>query len=133
MRERVRIYINMISKTNQAGPIIRELLGTLKGRVREGFHNNQAIVYIKSSEHTVKDQEIEFNVKIMESLNSKPSGGESKPKKEFNPFLPPFEEGLYIADVLDKHRLLYNKFSVCDEHVLVTTKDFEEQTSLLTK
>jgi hypothetical protein len=81
--------------------ILTELLSSLKTVVREKFHNNPSIVYIKSSEHTVKDHAsgIDFNVKIMESLNHKPEGqkdtfgtsGEPQVKK--NPFLPPFEEG----------------------------------------
>ncbi len=74
---------------------------------------------------------MEFNVKIMESLNNKPESekskfaGSSAPVEKKNPFLPPFEEGQFIMDVLHRHRLIYNKFCVCDNHVLVITKDFE--------
>ena len=74
----------------------------------------------------------------MESLNHKPEGqkdtfasGEQAKKK--NPFLPPFEEGQVVCDILDRHRLLFNKFSVCDEHVLLVTQEFESQMSLLNK
>jgi len=31
-------------------------------------------------------------------------------KSSFDPFMPPFEEGLYIDDITPTHRLLFNKF-----------------------
>jgi len=68
----------------------------------------------------------------MESLNSKPEGDKTKfapttqvPAEKKNPFLPPFEEGQLIMDLLHRHRLIFNKFCVCDNHVLVITKEFE--------
>lgn len=70
-----------------------------------------------------------FNVKILESLNKKPEGDKDKfssaTSQPKNPFLPPFEEGQYLCEILDRHRLIYNKYCVCDDHVLVITKDFE--------
>jgi ATP adenylyltransferase/5',5'''-P-1,P-4-tetraphosphate phosphorylase II len=39
--------------------------------------------------------------------------------------MPPFEEGLYIDEIIESHRLVFNKFCVSDNHVLVVTKDFE--------
>ncbi len=68
----------------------------------------------------------------MGSLGSKPeakkeSFNKDADPKEFNPFLPPFQEGLFISDITEHHRLLFNKYSVCDEHVLVVTKEFEKQ------
>lgn len=82
----------------------KEILTGLKQTVKDRFVNNPSIVYIKSSEHEIEDQGIKFNVKILESLGSKPTatkdtfkapseGASTVEKKEFNPFLPPFEEG----------------------------------------
>lgn len=81
------------------GSGLRELLSTLKMKVKDSFKNNPALVYIKSSEHIISDPHgIEFNVKIMESLNNKPEGektsfGGVTTKEKKNPFLPPFEDG----------------------------------------
>jgi hypothetical protein len=52
----------------------------LKNKVKENFYNNPSLIYIKSSEHAIVDPSsgIEFNVKIMESLNSKPEGEKTK-------------------------------------------------------
>ncbi len=50
--------------------IISDLLNNLKICVREKFQKNPSIIYIKSSELNISDPSgIEFNVKIMESLN----------------------------------------------------------------
>lgn len=55
--------------------MLTELINNLKPLVREKFHNNPSIIYIKSSENAVHDPSgIDFNVKIMESLNRKPEG-----------------------------------------------------------
>lgn len=47
-----------------------------------------------------------------------------------DPFLPPFEKGLFISEI-GEHRLLYNKFPCVKNHVLVVSKAFEDQHSLL--
>jgi len=41
--------------------------------------------------------------------------------------MPPFEEGLYLGEISLTHDLVFNKFSVCDCHVIVITKEFEKQ------
>ena len=47
------------------------------------------------------------------------------PQKD--PFVPPFENGAFIGEVTDTHHLMFNKFSVCERHVIIITKDFEKQ------
>jgi ATP adenylyltransferase len=53
-------------------------------------------------------------------------------KKDFNPFLP-YEPDLFVADISDTHLCLLNKFNVVDYHLLLVTREFEEQENLLTK
>jgi ATP adenylyltransferase len=43
-----------------------------------------------------------------------------------NPFLP-YEEDLFVADVSDTHVCLLNKFNAVAQHVLVVTREFEDQ------
>ena len=45
--------------------------------------------------------------------------------KPFDPFMPPFEPGLFIQELSPTHNLLFNKFCICREHVLVVTKEME--------
>jgi len=67
------------------------------------------------------------------SLADKPTGSKESfskdkavagKKEAFDPFVPPFETGLFINHLNDSHSLLFNKFCICNEHVLVVTKDF---------
>ncbi|MGL5082519.1 MAG: ATP adenylyltransferase family protein [Microcoleaceae cyanobacterium] len=55
----------------------------------------------------------------------------SATEKEFNPFLP-YDQDLFVADLSVTHLCLLNKFNVVDHHVLIVTRDFEEQENLLT-
>ncbi|TNV76948.1 hypothetical protein FGO68_gene119 [Halteria grandinella] len=110
----------------------KDFLTSLKSLVKERFISNPALVFIKSSHHQLKCEKsgIEFNVKILESLGAKPTATKetfSTGEKKDNPFLPPFEEGQFITDLLSEHRMIFNKYCVCDEHVLVITKEFESQ------
>jgi ATP adenylyltransferase len=47
-----------------------------------------------------------------------------------NPFLP-YEEDLFVADLSPTHLCLLNKYMVVEGHILVVTRDFEEQEALL--
>lgn len=48
-----------------------------------------------------------------------------------NPFLP-FEPDLFVADISPTHLCLLNKFNVMDHHLLIVTRAFEPQETLLT-
>jgi ATP adenylyltransferase len=47
-----------------------------------------------------------------------------------DPFLP-YDEDLFVSDISDSHICLLNKFNVVDHHILIVTRDFEEQKALL--
>jgi ATP adenylyltransferase len=48
-----------------------------------------------------------------------------------NPFLPP-EKELTVADISDTHIAVLNKFNVMEHHLLIVTRHFEDQDTLLT-
>lgn len=48
----------------------------------------------------------------------------------FNPFLP-YDKDLFVTDISATHLCLLNKFNVLDHHLLVVTRDFEEQEKAL--
>lgn len=50
---------------------------------------------------------------------------------DHNPFLP-YEEDLFVADLGKQHVAILNKFPVNPGHLLIITRDFEEQTAALT-
>lgn len=60
-------------------------------------------------------------VKLMKKLELK----NRKLGKNHNPFLPPFEEGIFLNKLQKTHNLLFNKFPLYENHVLVITRGFE--------
>ena len=41
--------------------------------------------------------------------------------------MPPFEKGLLISDLPPSHRLIFNKFNVLKNHLLIITSEYEDQ------
>jgi len=77
---------------------------------------------------------IKFVIRILENINRKKDYQEKqdqKTGKDFNPFLP-YEEALFVADISNTHVCILNKFNVVDYHILIITRAFEPQESLLT-
>jgi sulfate adenylyltransferase (ADP) / ATP adenylyltransferase len=71
------------------------------------------------------------NVIRKEKAKKKQAEKEKKTGKLFNPFLP-YERDLFVSDITPTHLCLLNKFNVVDRHLLLITRDFEEQNNLLT-
>ena len=84
----------------------------------------------------VEDQGIPFVVRTLSVLEDKARDREERQREEevsgrkFNPFLP-YEEDLFVADVSETHLCLLNKFNVIDNHLLIVTRQFENQETLL--
>jgi ATP adenylyltransferase len=81
---------------------------------------------------------IRFLVRVASNLARKESALKEQDKKkadsgkEFNPFLP-YDRDLFVADISDTHLCLLNKFNAVDYHLLIVTREFEEQESLLAR
>lgn len=91
-----------------------------------------ALKSIPTEYELIKDENIDFLVRIITNLDRKDNAKKQQKKlgKEFNPFLP-YEKDLFVADISETHLCLLNKFNVVDHHLLVITRDFEEQETLL--
>lgn len=118
----------------------QKFLKNIQDKVKAQFYMNKSIVYIKTQEKELEEAGISFSIKLIESLNKKPEllhkqyediKEEKEVKVNDDPFQPPFEEGLYIDELTETHRLLFNKFSIAPEHVLVVTKENESQREAL--
>ncbi|MEH2460931.1 ATP adenylyltransferase family protein [Nostoc sp.] len=96
-----------------------------------------ALLSIATEFEFVQQDNVRFLVRILSNLNRKKAAKEKQEKQspmssqEFNPFLP-YEEDLFVADISDTHVCILNKFNVVDYHLLIITRGFEEQESLLT-
>jgi ATP adenylyltransferase len=84
----------------------------------------------------IEDGQVKFLVRVLTSLALK---DEERKKREngaeggheANPFLP-YEKELFVADVSNTHVALLNKFNVVEHHLLIVTREFEDQETLLT-
>ena len=99
----------------------------LRSIVKSRFANNPALCYLPTSSECFTDAGVDFELRLLSSLAKKPTG-----IKVEDPFSPPFEEGIFISELTKTHSLVFNKFCVCDEHVVVFPNAFERQDTPLT-
>lgn len=112
------------------GAIFERRIHDLKNRIFNVVDNSKSIEYFtKHDTITIEDPVIKgLCVQIVQAENL--TKKEAIKFKKEDPFLPPFEQGLFVCD-MDEHRILVNKYSMVKYHVLITTKLFEDQHSLL--
>jgi len=78
----------------------------------------------------IHDRGVDFLVRIVSSLARK-SEERKDNKRTTNPFLP-YDKNVFVTDISDTHVCLLNKFNVIDHHILLVTRSFEDQESILT-
>ena len=114
--------------------------GTLWEKIKQQTQHGLkcgALQPIPTNYEFVEDGNICFLVRILSNLSRKEEAQKQQKKKtvatgkNFNPFLP-YEEDLFVANISDTHLCLLNKYNVVDDHILIITREFEEQENLLT-
>ena len=70
------------------------------------------------------------NLARKEKVQQQQKQQQKQTSQEFDPFLP-YEEDLFVADISPTHLCLLNKFNVVDYHLLIVTRDFEDQETWL--
>ena len=104
--------------------------GTLWSRVVERTEHGircGAIRSIPTDYEFVEQNGINFLVRVVSRLAKKDQAKKGNP----NPFLP-YDKDLFVANISETHVCLLNKFNVVDHHILIVTREFENQESLLT-
>lgn len=97
-----------------------------------------ALQSIPTNSEIVEENGIPFLVRILQNLARKEAAKREQQRKSekigksFNPFLP-YDRDLFVADLSETHLCLLNKFNVVDHHLLVVTREFEDQQELLTR
>jgi len=129
VKQRV-VVDRMVSRQWESG--LREVFapGTLLNRVRAvsaAALNLQALESIHTRSTYLEDHGIRFLVHMASSLRRKPPHDAHR-----NPFLP-YETALYVADASASHACILNKYNVVDLHLLIVTRKFEHQESLVTE
>ncbi|MBN3815791.1 phosphorylase [Paraburkholderia sp. Se-20369] len=85
---------------------------------------------IETVQSSIEDGGVRFLVRQVSSLARKDKARAARSAGS-NPFLP-YDPDLFVADVSDTHVALLNKFNVIEHHLLIVTRRFEPQASLLT-
>jgi len=113
--------------------------GSLAGRittVASGALASGALLPIATGSEFVEERGVRFFVRVLANIRRKDDQRAAQQRsadagQPVNPFLP-YEQALFVADVSESHVAILNKFNVVDRHLLVVTREFEEQRSLLT-
>lgn len=95
-----------------------------------------ALQRIETKERRIRDRGVDFVVRVRANLVRKDRVGRGEPSQGGSPLPPadpflPCDPHLFVADLSPSHRLLLNKFNVLDHHLLVVTRVFVDQESLL--
>lgn len=95
-----------------------------------------ALQPIETDQSLLESEGVTWRVRRVSSLARKvkerergQTRGDTSPR---NPFLPP-EADLTIGAVGSGHLCIFNKFNVIEHHILLVTRDFEQQECLLTR
>ncbi|HUG59908.1 MAG TPA: hypothetical protein VL002_16875 [Candidimonas sp.] len=94
-----------------------------------------ALQPIKTEQTEIQEQGLTFIVRWASSLSAKDAAKAAMPggprDPDFNPFLAP-EPALTVGPIGDRHVAILNKFPVCDRHLVLARRQFEEQLAPLT-
>jgi sulfate adenylyltransferase (ADP) / ATP adenylyltransferase len=85
---------------------------------------------IATTEEIVQGAGVDFLVRRVSSLERKEEAKNEQAANPTNPFLP-HDPDLFVADVSDTHFALLNKFNVIEHHLLIVTRAFVHQETLL--
>lgn len=97
-----------------------------------------ALVPITTKSSRMQDDGVVFSVRMISSLKDKAAwkgavpGQSDYAEKTHDPFFC-YETDLFVASLSDTHMCLLNKYNVIDHHILVVTREFEDQETLLTR
>ena len=100
------------------------LKATAHARIRK------AILSIPTKPEVIEQSGVAFQVRVITALAKKEEGKAAQPNA--NPFLP-YDPDLFVAELSPTHVALLNKFNVVDHHLLMVTRAFEDQATLLTR
>jgi sulfate adenylyltransferase (ADP) / ATP adenylyltransferase len=126
----------MDAKSNPT-PYVAGLFWQKAAEVSASARQSGALSPIDSRGERIFDGAIEFVIRIAsEAARKRFEASRARLKADpslakINPFLP-YDERLFVSDISDTHFCLLNKFQLLDNHVLLVTRTFEPQETLLT-
>lgn len=116
----------------EAGRLWNRLTQVSEAALRSGAQLPLRTQYV-----VMEDRGIPFIVRALASLEDKRQARREQETAgasgggRVNPFLP-YDKDLFVADLSDTHLCLLNKFNVLEHHILIVTRRFVHQETLLT-
>lgn len=87
---------------------------------------------IQTEHEIIEDSGIPFLVRTLSNIGRKEKAQKKQQShKNISPFLP-YEEDLFVTHLSKTHLALLNKYNVVENHLLIVTREFEEQENWLT-
>jgi ATP adenylyltransferase len=90
-----------------------------------------ALEPIATDPPTIRDRGVDFRVRILRRQLVRKQRARQQRGADFNPFLP-YDPDLFVGDISPSHVCLLNKFNVLERHLLIVTREFEDQAEPLT-
>jgi ATP adenylyltransferase len=90
----------------------------------------RAILSIPTEPEVIEQGDMAFQIRVIRALAMKALM--TAAQSNADPFLP-YDPDLFVAELSPTHVALLNKFNVVDHHLVVVTRSFESQESLLTR
>jgi len=114
------------------GTLWESIVRTTKHALKIG-----ALLPVPTNHIFIDDVGMRFFVRVLAGLRRKDEArkrqeAESAAGINTNPFLEP-EKELTVADISETHLAILNKFNVVEHHLLIITREFENQDMLLTQ
>ena len=115
----------------QKGALWQKILQTTEHALASGALRSYPTIPV-----FIEDGGVRFFIRVLKALEQKSAARVQQDKgvgagRNSNPFLPP-EKELEVADITDTHIAVLNKYNVVDHHLLIVTRHFEDQETLLT-
>lgn len=82
--------------------------------------------------YEIEDDGVLFGVRVITRVDEKKWFSSEEARAGVDPFLPPYADELFVADVSPTHVALLNKFPVLEDHLLIVTRADEPQQAWLT-
>lgn len=90
-----------------------------------------ALVPLDTKVRLLPDAGVTFLVRVSANVARKQQASAVGNAPQGDPFTPPYEPDLYVGGLSQTHVALLNKFNVLDDHVLLITRQWSEQTEML--
>jgi ATP adenylyltransferase len=108
----------------------RDLREQVRAQVRRARRSG-ALVTLDTRLELVPDAGVTFLVRVAApGAFDRPAGATGR-LDGADPFAPPLEPDLYVGELSATHRAVLNKFHVLDDHLLLITREWADQTEML--